>query len=359
MFVGGSIAQDKSNAKTEAARFIKQHDSNADGKLSRDEFPRRARPLFDRIDRNEDGFVELDEDIAFRLGRTRQESQPPQRRARPSVPSGFVATRDVEYAEADGVRLLLDVYAPEEPSKPRPLIVWVHGGGWRNGSKDQCPALRFLELGYIVASVEYRLSNVAIYPAQIQDCKAAIRWLRANAKSYSIDPDRVGVWGSSAGGHLAALLGTSGEDDFLEGKHGNTQQSSRVQAVCDFFGPTDFSQMDAHALSAAPFKHDAPDSPEALVIGGPVQENPDKVARANPITYVSSDDPPFLIVHGDQDPLVPLHQSQLLFDALKRVKCDVRLHIVAGGAHGFGRAPKVDKLVEEFFADKLRLESQE
>ncbi|MCB9874582.1 MAG: alpha/beta hydrolase fold domain-containing protein [Planctomycetaceae bacterium] len=351
-------AQDDAQARLEATRFIRQHDANRDGKLSRDEFPERVRGLFDRIDSNQDTLVDVDEDTAFRSRRNVNQNRPAAQRPRPNLPDGIVAARDIEYALVDGVSLRLDVYAPKEPVEARPLIVWIHGGGWKNGSKDQCPALRFLERGFVVASVDYRLSDVAIYPAQIQDCKSAIRWLRANAKQFSIDPKRIGVWGSSAGGHLVALLGTSGGDEYLEGTHGNPEQSSSVQAVCDFFGPTDFLQMDAHALPIAPFKHDAPGSPEALVIGGPIQENKEKVAKANPVTYVTADDPPFLIVHGDNDPLVPLHQSQLLFEALRHVKVDVKLHVVEGGSHGFGRAPEVDKLVDEFFETTLRVSTE-
>lgn len=292
---------------------------------------------------NHERELELDNDTATRQRRDRN-------RRRKGVPAGFRSHRDLEYATIGEQRLLLDVYAPEKSSTARPLIVWVHGGAWRSGNKDRCPALRLLTEGYVVASVNYRLSYEAVYPAQIQDCRAAIRWLRANAEKYSIDPDRIGVWGSSAGGHLVALLGTSGDVESLEGTSGNLDHSSRVQAVCDFFGPTDFLQMDTQALPSAPFKHDAPDSPESIVIGGPIQENKDKVARANPVTYVTPDDPPFLVVHGDKDPLVPWQQSRLLVEALRRKKVDVEFHIVKGAGHGFGNNSQVDKMVSEFFA---------
>lgn len=262
--------------------------------------------------------------------------------------------RNLTYAEVDGRSLKLDIYLPEESKTPRPLIVWVHGGAWRAGSKDRCPAKSFVSKGYVVASISYRLSQVARFPAQIQDCKAAIRWLRANAKKYQIDPKRVGVWGSSAGGHLVALLGSSGdvkEFDTL-GEHRN--ESSRVQAVVDFFGPTDFLQMNAHALPGSRLDHDAPNSPESLLIGGPIQKNKEKVARANPITYVSKDDPPFLIVHGDKDPLVPLHQSQLFYQALKNANVSVELKVVKGAGHGFGRNRDVQQTVEEFLKKHLQ-----
>ncbi len=216
--------------------------------------------------------------------------------------------RDLAYVPGGHERQKLDLYLPTEadPNGPRPLLVWVHGGAWLGGSKNPCPAARFAKEGYAVASVNYRLSQHALFPAQIQDCKAAIRWLRANAGSYGYDPNRIGVWGASAGGHLVALLGTAGDvNEFDVGP--NQSVPSRVQAVCDFFGPTDFTKMSGFWST---MKHDAPDAPESKLIGGPIQENPPKAQKANPITYVTKDDPPFLIVHGDKDPLVPHNQSE-------------------------------------------------
>jgi acetyl esterase/lipase len=158
--------------------------------------------------------------------------------------------------------------------------------------------------------------------------------LRANAKTYNLDPGRIGVWGASAGGHLVALLGTSGGVEDRESKGGNADQSSRVQAVVDFFGPTDFLQMDAHAVPGSRLKHDTPSSPESRLIGGAIQENVEKVGHANPIQFVTEDAPPFLIVHGEQDPLVPCHQSELLYEALKRARSDVTFYKIAGAGHG-------------------------
>ncbi len=183
-------------------------------------------------------------------------------------------------------------------------MIWIHGGGWQNGNKGGGPALALLEQGFAVATINYRLSGDAIFPAQIHDCKAAVRHLRGKAKEYGIDPERFGVWGSSAGGHLVALVGTSGDVKELEGEVGEfTSVSSRVQAVCDWFGPTDFLKMGG--------RHDDAGSPESKLIGGPIQDNKELVAKANPITYVSADDPAFLIQHGDKDPAVPYNQSEL------------------------------------------------
>lgn len=234
------------------------------------------------------------------------------------------------YARAGEHELRLDIYMPPAAVHP-PLVVWIHGGGWRSGSKESMPGAFLLSRGYAVASISYRLSSMAQFPAQIEDCKAAIRWLRAHASQYGYDATRIGVWGASAGGHLAALLGTSADIKNLETQHGYKDHSSRVQAVVDYYGPTDFTQMSKFPTK---MNHDAPDSPEALLIGGPVQQNKDKAARANPITYVTPDDAPFLIVHGNQDPLVPLNQSELLEAALKKAGVPVQLVVIPGGGHG-------------------------
>lgn len=258
--------------------------------------------------------------------------------------------RNLEYVPRGHERQKLDLYLPAKVSdKPFPVIVWVHGGAFRAGSKENPPARRFISLDFAVASINYRLSQHAIFPAQIEDCKAAIRFLRANAKKYNIDPARIGVWGSSAGGHLVAMLGTTGDDKQFD-KGPNLEQSSAAQAVCDFFGPTDFSRMSAFPST---MNHDAPDSPESQLIGGPVQEKKEACQQANPITYVTRKNPPFLIVHGDKDPLVPLNQSQILYDALKTAGVEAIFHIVKDGGHGF-RDLQVDQMVTDFFLKHLK-----
>ena len=276
-------------------------------------------------------------------------AQPPQLR----VPEGVKAHRDIAYVENGHERQKLDLYLPEKTGAPLPLLIWIHGGGWAAGSKDGCPPLRggYIGRGYAVASIGYRLSGHAVFPAQIEDCKAAIRWLRAHAKEYNLDPKRFGVWGSSAGGHLVALTGTSGDvKDFDVGA--NLDQSSRVQAVCDFYGPTDFT---VFVTTTGYESHATASSPEAKLIGGAVMENKDKAARVNPITCVSSDDPPFLIVHGDKDPTVPINQSQLLFDALKKAGVSAHFHTIHGAGHGGpGFAGKnIDDMVAAFFDERL------
>jgi acetyl esterase/lipase len=267
------------------------------------------------------------------------------------LPADVRVLKDVEYVPGGHERQRLDLYLPAqtEGTEPLPLIVWVHGGAWRAGSKERCPALRFLHKGYAVASINYRLSQHAIFPAQIVDCKATIRWLRANADRYGLDPQRIGVWGSSAGGHLVALLGTAGDvEEFDKGE--NLNFSSRVQAVCDFFGPTDFLQI---GRFPSKMDHWAENSPESQLIGGPVRKNKEACKRANPISYVTKDDPPFLIMHGDKDMTVPMNQSWLLYEALKDAGVKAKLHIVEGAGHGFS-GPDVRTRVDDFFDVNLK-----
>ena len=260
------------------------------------------------------------------------------------------AYRDVPYVANGHPRQQLDLYSPSA-DKALPLIILIHGGGWSGGDKAEMPVKPFLDDGFAVASINYRLSQDARFPAQIEDCKAAVRWLRRNAARFNIDPDRIGVWGVSAGGHLAALLGTSGDTGVFD-VGGNLDVSSAVQAVADWFGPTDFLQMDAHRLPQG-MAHDAPGSPESRLVGGPIQQNRQAVQRANPITYVTPRAPPFLIAHGDVDRLVPHHQSELLEHALKKNGTPVSLHTVKGGGHGF-RNPRADELRRQFFARHLK-----
>jgi acetyl esterase/lipase len=258
--------------------------------------------------------------------------------------------RDLPYVTNGHFRQKLDLYLPEA-TKLLPLVVWIHGGAFRLGDKGDNVPLECLERGYAVASINYRLSQHALFPAQIEDCKAAVRWLRAHAAHYGLDPQRFVAWGPSAGGHLAAMLGvTSHVRAFEAGEH--LDRSSRVRAVVDYFGPTDFLQMDAHRLPDG-MVHDAPDSPESELVGGPIQDNPDRVAQANPIAYVRPDAPPFLIVHGEADPLVPYHQSELLLAALQRAGVPASLYTVAGGGHGGFTDPRVPILTQAFLARHL------
>lgn len=271
--------------------------------------------------------------------------------ARPRAPEGTTIHRDLAYVPDGHPRQKLDLYLPRADG-PLPLVVYVHGGAFRAGDKSEGPPLEYLAEGYALAAINYRLSQHALFPAQIEDCKAAVRWLRAHAADYGLSPDRIAAGGTSAGGHLVAMLGTTGHVRELDvGEH--LDVSSRVQAVLDYFGPTDFLQMDAHRPPGG-MVHDTLDSPESQLVGGPIQENPEKVARANPITYVTPEAPPFLIVHGDQDPLVPHHQSELLARALEKAGVPVTLYTVEGGGHGGFEDPKVDEFTKAFLKEHLR-----
>jgi len=249
--------------------------------------------------------------------------------------------KDIEYANLS-MKNRLDIYVPQEGSGPFPAIIWIHGGGWISGSKEDCQGKELSRYGYAVACVGYRLSTEAKFPAQIHDIKAAIRWLRANSDRYNIDPERIGVFGPSAGGHLAALAGSGGNAPGLEGNVGVSGYSSMVQAVADWYGPTDFLAPEVIGLGG---KVDMNNSdPEyynmnekyaaSFLIGTPVENSTEKARAANPITYVDQDDPPFLLMHGTSDTTVPYNQSILLYQALNGSGIEVEFIPVIGGGHG-------------------------
>lgn len=268
-----------------------------------------------------------------------------------SRPVEIASAKDLVYAKVGERELKLDVFWDKNAENAMPLIVCVHGGAWTSGSKDWCPALRMVKSGYIVSSINYRLSQHAPFPAQIHDCKGAIRWLRANAKKYHIDPKRVGVWGGSAGGHLVALLGTTAGNEKLEGAvGGNLEQSSRVQAVCDFFGPTDLF---AFYKDKENRHYDYTTTVVGRLLGGPIAEKKELAESANPVNHITADDSPFLIMHGDKDDLVPMKHSDILSEALKKAGVETKLHVVKGAGHGFG-GPEINKITDKFFDKHLK-----
>lgn len=287
------------------------------------------------------------------------QTPPPLTKQAPNRPNDARTLRDLAYVEGGTRAQRLDLFLPVNATKPVPLIIWVHGGGWAAGDKGNSPATRLIADGYAVASLNYRLSGEAPFPAQIQDCKAAVRWLRANAEKYGIDAAKFGAWGSSAGGHLVALLGTAGDRQHFTQVGGHPNISESVQAVCDFFGPTDLLLMDQQSAGRGVFRHDDARSPEGLLIGGAIQENKEKTARANPLQYLSKDAPPFLILHGIQDHTVPLGQSELLAERLKANRTPVTFQKIIGGHGGpaFSQ-PNADALVRSFFAQTLKGQEQ-
>ena len=260
--------------------------------------------------------------------------------APPTPPQNTKIIRDLAYIPDGSERHKLDLYLPPDTATATgslPLIVYVHGGAFMFGDRNSAfLPVRLLSRGYAIASLDYRLSGDAPFPAQIEDCKAAVRWLRAHAAQYNLDANRFASWGESAGGNLAALLGTAGASKTFD-VGANLEYSSAVQGVVDLYGPTDFLQMDAHRLPGGD-QHNPADSPESRLIGGALQKNKAKVERANPISYVSGATPPFFIAHGKQDHVVPLHQSQLLVVALVQAGVPVNFLPVSGADHGFKNA---------------------
>ncbi|MCA9043249.1 MAG: serine hydrolase [Planctomycetaceae bacterium] len=237
--------------------------------------------------------------------------------------------KDVEYASVDGNSLKLDLYLPAADNPP--LVVWIHGGGWRNGSKDRCPVTWLTGHNYAVASISYRLTDKAVFPAQIHDCKGAVRWLRAHAKEYGYSAKNLAVAGSSAGGHLATLLGTTSDVKELEGNvGGNADCSSRVDAIVDFFGPVDFIQR----TKSQPNKTTEEGSPVRLLLGGPANEKVELARLASPAFHVTKDDPPVLIFHGSKDNTVLMAQSERLVSACTEAGVPVTLNVLEGLGHG-------------------------
>src|SRR5947207_186794 len=255
--------------------------------------------------------------------------------------------RDVVYKRVNGRDLRLDIYSPKSITHPLPVLLWNFGNRWSRGSKNHPPPLYPIPRDYIVVSIDYRLSGEAPFPAAIEDCKAAVRWIRANAAAYHFDPDHIGAWGHSAGGHLAALLGTSGGVAQLEGGD-NSTVSSRVQAVCDMSGPSDILQFyEAVANSNADMARIDRSSIEQF-LGGSVEQNRAKAIAASPTTYVSKGDPPFLIIHGKNDMTIPASQSELLASKLKAAGIHVTLIVDENRGHGVG-SPAFAQEITSFF----------
>ncbi|WP_165440648.1 prolyl oligopeptidase family serine peptidase [Rubripirellula amarantea] len=240
------------------------------------------------------------------------------------------STLDLEYRNVDGISLKLDLLLPKHPSSiASPCVVFVHGGGWGNGDKTIGTRIAgwLTEHGFAVASIGQRSTKVAQWPAQIDDCYAAVRWVRDHASDYHLDPDRVGAWGSSSGGHLAALMGTRPCPD-------PETTSSRVNAVCDWFGPTDLLSMPANTLGNGRTQADIAKSNGARLLGATVLEVPQRAKDASALDQVSEDDAAFLIMHGDQDNSVPIEQSQKLHSKLVRHGVESQLEIIPGSGHG-------------------------
>jgi acetyl esterase/lipase len=273
-------------------------------------------------------------------------------------PNGLVADepidkapthQDLEYARVEHKPLLLDLYLPKW--KPTVSVIWVHGGAWRAGSKKDVPVLRWCDQGMAIASVDYRLSPEAPFPAQIHDIKAAIRWLREHSSRYQIDPNRIVVAGSSAGGHLAALVGVSNTVRELEGTVGpNAGASSDVQAIVSFFGA---SNLQTILSQSTPFGLNMRVPALELLLGGKPDQKPELAKLASPVSHVDDRDPPIWLIHGDQDPQMPINQSHELQGVYKQHKLPVQFEVVHGGKHGgagFFTADQLDRIGKEVLA---------
>ncbi|HTM53652.1 MAG TPA: alpha/beta hydrolase [Pirellulales bacterium] len=255
--------------------------------------------------------------------------------------------KDVVYGKGAGDELKLDLALPKDVSGKRPCILWIHGGAWRGGSKSEFegPLRASAKAGYVAATISYRLVPKSIFPAQVEDSKCAVRWLRANADSLGIDPERIGVVGSSAGAHLALMLGAMNDEDGLQGEGGSPGVSSRVRAVVSFAGPTDLT---------LPF----PDASKNLLadfIGGPQAEKMEVARRASPITYVDSSDPPMLLFQGTVDPLVPHAQAIAMAEALTKAGVPARVELMVGEGHGWPKQhDRVMRATFEFLGQQLK-----
>ncbi|MCY4324152.1 MAG: alpha/beta hydrolase [Gammaproteobacteria bacterium] len=283
----------------------------------------------------------------------------------PPAPAGTRVIRDVEFASTPHGPLLLDIYMPDTSADaPLPVLMYIFGGGWFIGNRHQVSALHWQNIaqhGYAVVCISYRLSHLATFPSQIHDCKKGLRWIRKNAEKYNFDPHRIGVFGSSAGGHLSALMGTSGDVLELEGplEEGDENYLGPVQAVADFMGPTDFAQAEAQrrkpGVSWASRRAIA-----ARLLGDRVANVPELVKAANPLTYIKPGMPPFFIVHGEKDRVVPLGQSVILHEALQASGNESELMILEGKGHTHVKAYGTDEIfskLKAFFDRHLKPQS--
>jgi acetyl esterase/lipase len=267
----------------------------------------------------------------------------------------FTTYGALEYASPHGEPLLLDLRVPDGKG-PHPVIVYLHSGAWIMGDRFGGPAIRQASRGYAVASIEYRLAPDHVWPAQVQDTKAAVRWLRANAVRFHLDPNRIALFGTSAGGHIASVAATSTLPEHEGLELGNPQFSSRVKAVVDLYGPTDLLRIEEDKLPCIPLDGNAPFMPPSLLMGCPIQECQEWTRTASPMSYVTKDDPPFLIQHGLLDCLVPYTQSVSLHNKLEAAGVKSTLMLLPKGDHG-GRAfddARYTAAIDEFLDRELR-----
>lgn len=259
--------------------------------------------------------------------------------ARP--PEGVAYERAIEYGRGGAERLYLDLARPQQATEAAPCVVVIHGGAWRGGDKTAHTDLIFklAQAGYVAATIQYRFCPENPFPAQIEDAKCAVRFLRANADRYRIDPTRIGGVGFSAGAHLAMLLGVMGANDGLEGDGGWAEFDSQLQAVVGFFGPTDLTADDLPPVSRQLVKD---------FLGGGPDERPQAYRAASPVSYVTKGDAPLLLFQGTRDPLVPHTQAYRMIEAMTKAEVAGRVELLVGHGHGWGGA-ELDHSVQQTF----------
>jgi acetyl esterase/lipase len=268
-----------------------------------------------------------------------------------AVPEDVEATRNVEYCQGGGHPLHMDIYRPKSNGKTRPAVLWIHGGGWRSGGKDDNHmAVVMAKSGFIAVTLEYRLSPESKFPSAVEDCECAVRYLRANAAKYSIDPRHIAVGGESSGGHLAMLAAMAGAQAKLEGQGGWNGISSRVQAVISYFGPADLTAPHPTAV----------DTILESFLGTTFSKDPQLFKNASPVSWVASGSPPLLLIHGDDDMLVPLSQSQEMLELYHKVKSSAELIVVKGAGHDFSQASSmpISPSINEIESATIRFLSQ-
>jgi acetyl esterase/lipase len=259
----------------------------------------------------------------------------------PKAPAKVTTADDLVYTKAGDVELKLDLARPEGDG-PFPAVLVIHGGGWAGGNKDQNRGAlaEFARRGYVAVSPQYRFAPKHTFPAQVHDVKAAVRWLRSHKDEYKVDPEKIGAVGFSAGGHLSLMLGLTGPDDGLEGDVPAGAPSSKVQAVVNYFGPTDFLATDLPEVTKPIVKN---------FLGGPVSEKAEEAKKASPVYFVTSDDPPILTFQGTKDDLVPHTQAEKLVDAMTKAGVPGRTELLIGKGHGWGD-PEMRHTFAETFA---------
>ena len=273
-------------------------------------------------------------------------------------PTNIAFYRSLEYAQADGINLTLDLYGPERADRKAPLYIWVYGAAWLNRRMFYygVPAMGILQHGFAVAKIDYRMSGEAKFPAQIIDVKTAIRFLRSHAEKFGLDPERFVISGESSGGHLSSLAAlTPGVPEFEGPLYPGV--SSAVQAAVLVYAPSDLTTMYEQTDFSMPgtSDHNAPDSPESLLIGGPVQECRERALWASPVSYVKDNRsiPPFLMFHGTADNTVPCGQSAELYALLKAEGADAAYYPMEGRVHSFDFLPEAEPIILEFLKQKL------